>query len=179
MEKVLNLNGKLDFEEIDLTPPDKVIEGILNQLPKETNGIISGKIVAYEGNIFSDRISILSGLQGAFKSVDKLTDVQSSLGEIGGEKHKFECFLYTPEYDKYKYRMFFAEYGIANYPVSIVLEESIAENLQGADFGYVYRCSERRNLEELMVSILRTKRIVQVMQELIRINQVKKKEDKI
>ena len=36
MSKTLNLAGMLDFSEVDLTAPDKVIEEILEQLPEDT-----------------------------------------------------------------------------------------------------------------------------------------------
>ena len=42
--------------------------------------------------------------------MDEEIDIQTELGKIGQEIHKFECYLYTPEYDKYKYRLFFVKY---------------------------------------------------------------------
>ena len=45
MSKKLNLSGMLDFTEIDLTAPDKVVEEILAQLPEDTPSIIFGSIV--------------------------------------------------------------------------------------------------------------------------------------
>ena len=44
MSKKLNLSGMLDFSEIDLTAPDKVVEEILKQIPEVTNNIVSGQI---------------------------------------------------------------------------------------------------------------------------------------
>ena len=53
MSKTLNLAGMLDFSEVDLTAPDKVIEEILEQLPEDTQNIIWGRIVAYDGHVTS------------------------------------------------------------------------------------------------------------------------------
>ena len=53
MSKKLNLSGMLDFTEIDLTAPDKVVEEILAQLPEDTQSIIFGSIVAYDGQVTS------------------------------------------------------------------------------------------------------------------------------
>ena len=46
------------------------------------------------------------GFTSIMGSIDKEVNIQSDLGKIGQEIHKFECYLYTPEYDKYKYRVF-------------------------------------------------------------------------
>lgn len=53
MNKKLNLSGKLDFSDIDLTAPDIVIDELLAQLPDETNGLINGRIQEYSGHIMS------------------------------------------------------------------------------------------------------------------------------
>lgn len=171
MDNKLNFNGKLDFNDIDLTAPDKVIEEILSQLPKETNGIIFGRIQPYDGQVFSYK---QIGLAGMFATEDKQIDIQNNLGKIGEETHKFECFLYTSEYDKYKYRVFFAQYDIANYPVNIILDESVARSISRVNIGYICTCNTREELEDLIYDIFASKRMIAVMQELIRINQAKK-----
>ena len=70
--------------------------------------------------------------------------------------------------------MFFVKYEVSNYPVTVVLEESIAKSISGTNSGYIYTCNTRDELEELIVSVLTSKRIIKVMQELIRVNQAKK-----
>lgn len=174
MNSKFNFNEKLDFSDIDLTAPEKVIEEILSQLPEETNGIILSKIQPYSGHVFSYKRAGFSGIAGALGTVDKEVDIQEELGSIGQETHKFECFLYTPEYDKYKYRMFFVKYDVANYPVDIILDESVAKSISGPKRGYIYTCDTREELENLIYNIFGSKRIITVMQELIRINQAKK-----
>ncbi len=176
MSKKLNLNEKLDFADIDLTAPEIVINALLEELPVETNGLICGKIQPYSGHIMSyTKKSGMASLAVALGNVqDKEVDIQSELGKIGTETHKFECYLYTPEYEKYHYRMFFVKYEVSNYPVTVVLEESIAKSISGTNSGYIYTCNTRDELEELIVSVLTTKRIIKVMQELIRVNQAKK-----
>lgn len=66
------------------------------------------------------------------------------------------------------------QYDIANYPVNVILDESVAESISDANRGYVYRCNTREELENLIYNIFSSKRIITVMQELIRINQAKK-----
>lgn len=174
MSRKLNLNGKLDFEDIDLTAPDIVIRELLDQLPEETNGVICGKIQIYNGPVTSYTKSGISSLAITLGTVDKEVDIQNELGKIGTETHKYECYLYTPEYEKYRYRMFFIKYNVSNYPVTVVLEESIAKSIPSVNGGYICNCNTRSELEELIVNVLTSKRIVTVMQELIRVNQAKK-----
>lgn len=170
----LNLNEKLDFNDIDLTAPNIVVEEILAELPTETNGIIAGKIAAYTGPVFSYKKPGLSGIAAALGTADKEVDIQKDLGEIGEETHKFECFLYTPEYEKYRYRMFFLKHHVSNYPATVILEDSVARSVFGTNGGYVHTCNTREELETLVVNVLTCKRVLAVMQELIRVNQAKR-----
>ena len=66
------------------------------------------------------------------------------------------------------------KYDIANYPVDVILDESVARSISGSNSGYVHTCNTREELENLVYSIFNSKRIIVVMQELIRINQAKK-----
>lgn len=174
MDIKLNLGEKLDFTDIDLTAPNIVINDVLEELPIETNGLICGKIQSYSGHITSYQKSTgISAVAAAFGTTSEKVDIQNDLGKIGIETHKFECYLYTPEYEKYHYRMFFVKYDVSNYPVTLVLEESIAKSISGKN-GYIYTCNTRNELEDLVINILTSKRIITVMQELIRVNQAKK-----
>ena len=181
MAKKLNISEKLDFSDIDFTAPEKVIDEILTQLSDETNGIILGKVTSYNGHVRSYRKT--SGISTVAMAIGTMTekevDIQQDLGKIGQETHKFECFLYTPEYEKYKYRVFFVKYDVANYPVEIILEESVARSITRPNSGYVFTCNTRDELEELMVNIFTSKKLITVMQELVRINQSKKAEKMI
>ena len=175
MSKKLDLSGILDYSEPDLTAPDKVVEEILAQLPENTQNIISGNIVEYDGHVTSyTQTTTRSSLANALASIttEKRIDIQDSLGKRGGEDKKFECFLYTAGFTKYKYRMFFMKYGIANYPVQFTLEESISRSIQGAN--YIVTCNKRDEVEDLILKILTSKKVLGVMQELIRVYQIKK-----
>lgn len=178
MSNKFDFSGKLDFSDIDLTAPEKVIGEILSQLPEATNDIIHGKIQPYNGAVFSYKKVGIYGIAEALGTTEKTVDIQHDLGKIGQETHKFECFLYTPEYEKYKYRVFFAKYDLSNYPVSIILDESVANSISASNSGYVYTCNTREELETLIYKVFASKRIITVMQELIHINQAKKEEQK-
>lgn len=174
MVKKLNITERLDFNDIDLTAPEKVIEEVLTQVSEETNGIVLGKISSYNGHVMSYTQTGLSSLAVAIGTVDKEIDIQKDLGKIGQESHKFECYLYTPVYEKYKYRVFFVKYDVANYPVSVILEESVARSVSGTNSGYVFTCNTKDELEDLIIKIFTSKKMISVMQELVRIYQSKK-----
>lgn len=178
MSKNLNLSGMLDFSEIDLTAPDKVVEDILKQIPEVTNNIVFGQIDEYNGHVTSYKTARTS-LAETLGTITTEThvDIQKSLGKQGEEENKFECYLYTSIYEDYKYRMFFMKYGIAHYPVQFTLEESIARSIQGTNSNYIVTCNNREEVEELILKILTSKKILSVMQELIRIYQAKKSEE--
>ena len=175
MAKKLNITERLDFNDIDLTAPEKVIEEVLTQLSEETNGIVLGKIASYSGHVMSYTQTGLSSIAAVIgATADKEVNIQKDLGKIGQESHKFECYLYTPEYEKYKYRVFFVKYDVANYPVNVILEESVARSVSSSSSGYVFTCNTRDELETLIINIFTSKKLIGVMQELIRINQSKK-----
>ncbi|MBO5360074.1 MAG: hypothetical protein J6B25_04440 [Clostridia bacterium] len=174
MENKLNISEKLDFTDIDLTAPEIVISEILSELSEETKGIIRGNVAVYSGHVMSYTKTGLSALALSLGTSDKEIDIQNDLGKIGQETHKFECYIYTPEYDKYKYRVFFVKYDTSNYPVNIILEESVARSISTGSSGYVLSCATREELEELIYKIFNSKKLISVMQELIRINQSKK-----
>ena len=174
MSKKLNLAGMLDFTEMDMTAPNKVVEEILQQLPEDTNNIVHGRIVEYTGHVTSYTTANPSLILGeALTSIgtEKRIDIQDSLGKLGETEEKFECYLYTSSYDEFKYRMFFMRYGVAIYPVRFTLEESIARSIQGSNSNYIVSCNNREEVEELVYKILTSKKILGVMQELIRIHQ--------
>lgn len=175
MSEKLDFTELLDFTEMDMTGPNKVVEEILRQLPEATNNIVHGRIEKYTGHVtsYTAATSVTKSLTEALGSIgtEKRIDIQDSLGKLGEKEEKFECYLYTSSYDGFKYRMFFMSYGVAIYPVRFTLEESIARSIQGSNSNYFVFCNNRGEVEELVYKILTSKKILDVMQELIRIHQ--------
>ena len=64
--------------------------------------------------------------------------------------------------------------NIEYFSVNIILEESVARSISGSNSGYIMTCSTREELEELIYKVFNSKKLISVMQELIRINQSKK-----
>lgn len=176
----LDLSGKLSFDNADLTAPDIVVGNLVSQINDETNGIIMGNVETYDGSVISyTKTAVLSGLQAALDLGDKKVDIQDFLGKQGEESNKFEVYLTTPVFEQYQYRICFLQYGVANYPVKVVLEQSIADeiNKRGVQSNYIYNCNNRTELEDLFRSIIYSKKVIGVMQELINIHQIHKNDN--
>lgn len=171
MEKKLDLS-RLDFDDIDLTAPNLVVEEILKELSKETKGIVEGKILPYKGHITSYTKQGFAGVAAALSGrADEYVDIQKDLGRSGVETHKYELFLCTPSYEHYKFRICFFSFNTGNYPVSFVLQENVADSISLSEN---VKCVDRTQVENLLYRILNSKYIIGVMQEIIRINQVKR-----
>lgn len=172
MNKKLNFSEKLDFEDIDLTAPDIVVNDIAQQISAETKNIICGKIIPYEGDIFSHTESVFAGLYDAL--AQREIDIQSTLGKQGLQSKQFEFYLSTPSFQQYKYRICYMKYGVSNYPVTVVLDQDILPDITPDDSNYTLSCSNRSDLETLFYKIIYSRHMTKIMQELIRINQVQK-----
>ena len=151
-----------------------VIENIVSQINGETDGMVFGSVEKYEGAVESYVSPSILDL-GFIKTETKV-DIQESLGKIGDEVHKYEFFLNTPVYEQYQYRVCFIEYGTANYPVKVIVEQSIADeiNKSGYNSKYVYLCRNRSELENLIINVIYSKKVISVIQELINIYQIHK-----
>lgn len=175
MDKKFDFSTKLDFDDIDLTAPNLVVEEIASQIAESTNNIIHGIIAPYTGHVFSYKQKGFSGLTAALGTADKKIDIQTTLGRQGEEQHKFEFYLQTPSYKSYKFRVCYIQHGISNYPATVVLEQSIANSIfSDGNANYIVKCIDRLALEDLIERVIFSKPVISVMQELIRINQIKK-----
>ena len=171
MEKLNQLN----FDHIDLTAPNIVIEELSAQIEQETNGIIKGSVETYSGPIesYTKKVSSVHSLLSQAKDESVEFDIQTNLGKVGDTLSTFEFYLCTPCFEQYKYRVCFFQYGVANYPVKVVLEHSVANSSNiKTEANYIVTCNSRAELEILIVKIMSSKRIIDVMQELIHINQI-------
>ena len=164
-----NFDGILDYDDDQAVSPDTVVAELGNQLEKATNGFIKGVVREYNGPIESyDQMSAFASIASALGTSLVHRDIQDNLGEIGYQEYKFEFFLTTSKLEDYKYRVLFFEYGIGMYPVKIVLEQGIADEIfkkENAD--YVVEYATKTELENVILNILKTKKVTKVMQELI------------
>lgn len=181
MEK-LNLKSKLNFDNTDINAPYTIIKNFADQIKEETNGMIKGAVEVYDGPVDSyTPSSFLSVIQDTLAKPMKKIDIQESLGKQGEALIQYEFYLSTPVFEHYKYRICFIQYGIANYPVKVVLEQNIADEINPQDDinNYVFSCNNWKEFNRLIKKVIFSKKIISIMQELINIYQIHRQDDNL
>ena len=186
MEKI-NLAERLNFNNEDLTAPNLVVKDIAEQIEKQTGGIIVPSVDEY--HISSE---IKSSHDSKYRTLDlspilridtsqEDIDVQKSLGKFTENDCQYDFYLTTPVFKQYKYRICIIQYNASYYPVKVILEESIAYeiNSNGTKGQFVYICKNRSELEELITRAICSDKMIGIMQELINIYNIHKDDDKI
>ncbi len=171
MSEKLDIKSKLKFDVADLTSPDTTIAEIGAKLESMTNGFVKGVVNKYDGPIESyDVLSGMASLVVALGATQKY-DIQKDLGEIGYTSFKFEFYLTSSKLPNYKFRVMFFEYGLGGYPVKIVLEQGLADEIfkrENAD--YIFETQTKNELEDTVANILASKRALKVIQGLINVS---------
>lgn len=180
--ETLNLRNKLNFANTNKTAPYIIIKKFADQIEKETKGMIKGAVEVYDGPVDSYIPStFLSVVQDTLAKPMKKIDIQESLGKQGEALIQYEFYLSTPVFEQYKYRICFIQYNMANYPVKIVLEQSVADelNLQGDNSNYIFSCDNWAEFENLITKVIYSEKIISIMQELIDIYQIHRQDDSV
>ena len=116
MKNMLSLKEKLNFDKVDLTPPDEVVTEMAAELEDVTNSLVNCTVSPYTGPIRSYTETKTTGIGAALdvftpRTIEERIDIQNELGEIGKTKKKFEVCLTTPQNHAYKFRLMFIEYA--------------------------------------------------------------------
>ena len=101
------------------------------------------------------------------KPVEERIDIQNRLGELGNTRKRFEVCLETPNDTDYKFRLMFIEYDATIYPVTVVLESDIANQLPQYGNGYIYKLRTRNDFQEFILNVINTDKTVTILQQLI------------
>ena len=172
MDRMLSLKEKLSFDKVDLTAPDKVIKEVGNELSEITQGMVKCEVKEYDGPIRSftqtkevGTAALLTAFQT--KTVEQHIDIQSRLGEMGNTQKKFEVCLETPNNKDYKFRLMFIAYDATIYPVTVVLESDIANQLPQYGNGYIYSFKSRKDFQSFFVDVINSDKAVTILQQLI------------
>lgn len=176
MKYDLGLNNKLNFDKVDLTPANKVVEEIAEELKSETRGLVECQVKPYIGEIYSRIVKrpsgIISGVSALASALDtqeheEVVDIQDSLGELINKESKYEVYLSTPKYKNYKFRLMFLKYDSTIYPVTIVLEQEISSQLLLANNSYIYKINSKKEFEEFIIKVIKTKKVTSILQQLV------------
>lgn len=176
MKYDLGLNDKLNFDKVDLTPADIVVEEIAKELKSETRGLVDCNVKPYAGEIYSRIVTKPSSMASSMTMLtsaldtrghEEIFDVQDSLGELINKENKYEVYLSTPKYKNYKFRLMFLKYDSTIYPVTIVLEQEISTQLQNAHNSYIYKIGSREEFEKFIISVIKTEKVTNILQQLV------------
>ena len=176
MKYDLGLNDKLNFDKVDLTPADIVVEEIAKELKSETRGLVDCNVKPYAGEIYSRIVTKPSSMASSMAMLtsaldtrghEEIFDVQNSLGELINKENKYEVYLSTPKYKNYKFRLMFLIYDSTIYPVTIVLEQEISTQLQNAHNSYIYKIGSREEFEKFIISVIKTEKVTNILQQLV------------
>ena len=163
-----DLRTDYDFSATNSITPDIVMKDICNELEKVTKGFVTANVCEYEGKIESyDTLGAMAALATTLQATMRV-DIQDKLGAIGEANFKYELYLSASQIENYKYRVLFIGYGIAGYPVKVVVEQDIADELNDREnSGYIYTVESKDEFKKLLISILNSKTMQKVIQNLI------------
>ena len=168
MSDLLNIKEKLKFDADNIMTPDVTISEIGTQLEALTNGIVKGIVNKYDGPIES--YNILSGMASlaAALGTSKAHDIQNDLGRIGYQPFRFEFYLTSVALPNYKFRIMFFEYELGGYPVKIVLEQGLADEIfKKENAEYIFEIQTKNELKDTVSQIIASNRALKIIQGLI------------
>ena len=160
-----------------MIPPRELIEKhFISVIKDRSHDYLFAEIKEYKGKIISyetteSSIGVLSTMVRQEKKV--YHDIQNELGDINKEYCTFEVYIGSKYYENYKYRVMFIQYGLAGYPVKVVLADAISRDVimsEIMDKPYIYQIKDMDMMNDLICKVLESKSFHSVMQEAINIS---------
>lgn len=159
---------KLNLEDVDMVSPVKILEKASCEIEEITGGLVKGVISVYDGPIRSYKMtSAITAAIVRMAAAEQNYDIQDDLGEIGYEDEKYDFCFIAPSLPNYKYRLMFMSFGIGGYPVELVLQEEVGEEIYNGS-KYIFTADDRKELEALLERIFSSQKVIHVVQELVR-----------
>ena len=155
-------------EAEETTKSGIILSSGAQEKPQIAEVVAVGPGKEYDGKIESyDTMGAMAALAASLQTSMRI-DIQDKLGVIEETSFKYEMYLTANQIENYKYRVMFVGYGIAGYPVKVVLEQDIADELNNKeDSGYIYTIDSKTEFEELLVSVFNSKTMQKIIQNLI------------
>ncbi len=159
---------KFNFELKDTKTPDEVVKEYVSQISEWTKNMVICEVSSYDGYTTSyvkkSGLVVTAELLSGTK--EETVDIQNDLGEQSGIDNKYEVYFLVKGLEHYKYRIMFMRYGAISYPVSIVLNEDIAEAYSGK-LQYKYEVRSMEELKVMLERIFNTEYCTKLIQSLI------------
>ena len=155
------------FDLKDVKAPEEVAKTVFDEVQKASNGYVKVKVEGYSKTSLtsSSRTVSLSALADALAD-QKMSTIQDKLGEIQAEKHIYEVYISARLMENYKYRMFFIKYETMSYPVEIILDNELAEQVLRQSRTLIIN-NDMESLEELLNKIKYSSYFTRYIQNII------------
>ena len=154
---------KNNFKPLITDTPKDIIQYQCSSLNEITKGVIVARITEYAEPIFPYiRKGPINAVAGALG--DKKVIAQDSLGEVPGGGFTFEFHISSIATPNYKYRILFLQYNTEVYPAMIVMDETIAQELQLEQY---VSCANQEDFESVLEKILNSKKVGHVISALL------------
>lgn len=156
------------FERKNRLTPMGILKEQCTKLNEITEGTIIARVIEYEGVVYSREGTLVPLIGKDFLNVNGV-DIQNSLGDIGA-KFKYEFFISSTNTSNYKYRAFFLVYGLSMYPLDVILDMDIAQEIQeqrSIEDSEVFVCQDEEEYVNLLSEILNSEKITNVINSLL------------
>jgi len=161
-----NLWKKTDIKPMEVDTPVEIIQYQCTRLWEMTEGSIIAKVYEYSQPIFSyiEKSRLIRTIDE-----NKKINIQENLGDVSDGTFSYEFFITSTSTPKFKYRIMFLQYDISVYPVTLVLDESILEELELNQ--ELVTCNNQTEFEIILEKILNSKKVTNVISALLKISQ--------
>jgi len=158
-------NISVDNYEKVTTLPEKIIEQQCEYLKKLTEGRVIGNIKRYNGKTtdYEEKSTALR-MQELYGT--RNIDIQENLGDLGNIPNiyfTFEFYLSSPNTPKYKFRIMFLSYVSDQYPLELVLDEDIADEIYENE---KVLCANEEEFIRYMTQIINSSKVSSVIRAL-------------
>ena len=170
-----------------IDPPEGIVEEQCDYLEETTAGRVLARVTAYSGPTsdyfytkytYTDLINVISRI-GSSSPEDKKVKVNiqedlSDINNIPNMYFAFEFFLTSPSTPNYKYRIMFFTYTAGQYPVGIVLDNDIANEISEKQD---IKCNSEDEFKDAVKRIINSNKVRNVIDTLnaIALNMEKRK----
>ena len=145
------------FSPANVVTPKNIIEGQCDILSNRTGGKVLAKLESYSGLEIPLYV----------KSFDH-TLSKDKLGEQGVLQFRYEFFITLKNKVDYKYRVFFIYYSASVYPVSLILDETIASEIISDS---EIKCNTSEEFTKIFKKILTSKKLRTIIETLMSASQ--------
>lgn len=163
-------SNSFNFDLVDTEKPEVVVQKAIKQIDEATRGYVTGNIEEYSGEITSYTKKVGLGVALATFSANTETidiNIQQDLGELDTQKNRYEVYILVKGLQHYKYRIMFLDYKTVSYPVTVVLNERLAEEYSQNKREYTFLIGSMKELENMVDKIINSDTMIKLLQNLI------------